>query len=68
VRLRALARREPTRLLTLDHAAEYLDSSPRTVQRLLDDGELRKVHVKGALRVRADDLAAYIDRQTEPGR
>lgn len=66
--LRAIAHRTPARLFTIEHVAELLDTSSVTVDRLLAAGELRRVRIGvQAVRVRADDLAAFIDRHTEDG-
>lgn len=68
VRLRSIARRDPGRLFSIDHAAEYLDTSISTVRRLLDDGELRRVRLTPQqVRIRADDLIELIERHTESG-
>lgn len=54
------------RLFTIEHAAVQLDVSERTVRRLLDDGELRRVRLSAqGVRIRSDDLAAFITRRTE---
>ena len=50
--------------LTLDAAAEALPVSPRTVPRLLDAGELGRVKIGRAVRVHAESLRAYVERQS----
>ena len=61
---------ERSRLLTIPQAAEQLGASDNHVYRLIANGDLRAVDIaqRGSLRsktrVRADDLAAYIERQT----
>ena len=53
-------------LLTIEHAASALDVSESTVKRLLMLGELRRVRLSAhVVRVRSDDIAAYIARHTE---
>lgn len=64
--LRLIALQEPARLFTVEHTAEYLDTSVSTIRRLLAIGELLTVRLSPQqVRVRADDLAAFIDRHTE---
>lgn len=57
-------RDDESMLLTLDYqtAARRLSVSGRTVRRLVADGRLRAVTVGGSPRIRAADLAAYVDR------
>jgi len=50
--------------LTLDAAAESISVSPRTVPRLLDAGELGRVKIGRAVRVHAESLRAYVERQS----
>lgn len=52
-----------TLLLTLEHAAQRLSISPRTVRRLIDRGELAPIRIGRSLRLSADELRAYVDRQ-----
>lgn len=54
-------------LLTLTHAAELLDCSPRTVRRWIADGTLPGVIEHGRLMVRADELRAHIEALDRPG-
>jgi excisionase family DNA binding protein len=52
---------DPVRLLTLDTVAERLATSRRTVQRLIDAGELRVVRFgKRSVRVTERELAAFV--------
>ncbi|MFT4029657.1 MAG: helix-turn-helix domain-containing protein [Protaetiibacter sp.] len=52
-------------LLTLEHAAKLLAlPGARNVRTLIASGSLPVVHVGRYPRVRADDLAAFIDRNT----
>lgn len=48
-------------LLTLQQVADRLQVSMSTVRRLLDAGKLRSVRIGRNLRVRPEDLAAYIE-------
>ena len=50
-------------LLTKAEIAGMLAVSPRTVDRLRTSGELRAIRVRGRVRFRPEDLAAYIDAQ-----
>jgi excisionase family DNA binding protein len=59
----------PVALLTIPETAERLRISKRAVYLLIDTGDLRTVNIasaKGAsrMRVREDDLAAFIDKRT----
>jgi excisionase family DNA binding protein len=49
-------------LLTVRGAAERLSVHPDTVRRLLDRGDLPRVRVGRAVRIREDDLESYIRR------
>ncbi len=54
------------RILRVDEVAEYLQVSCRTVYRLIDEGFLEAFRVStgnSALRVTAEALTAYEDRQ-----
>jgi excisionase family DNA binding protein len=61
-------------LLTLEEAAGILSLSPRTLSRLLRDGEIPTVRIGRLVRVRTSDLHAWVERQvdgwtdTPPGR
>lgn len=48
------------RCMTFSEAAQRLSVSPRTLSRLVANGELSTVSVAGAARVRASDLADYV--------
>ena len=53
------------RLLRLDEAAEALQVSDSTIRRLVRDKELKVVRIGRAVRVRPEDLEAFIrDRVT----
>lgn len=55
-------------VLTVDEAGERLRVKRRTVYRLIATGALRSVHVgvdpSRGLRVREDDIAAFIEART----
>lgn len=53
-------------LLTTDSAADLLALSERKVRQLIAEGELPAVSVGRARRIRACDLAAYVDRLGRP--
>jgi len=55
-------------LLTLQQVADRLQVSISTVRRLVDAGELRAVRIGRNLRVRPEDLAAYIEANVETGK
>lgn len=50
------------RLLSVAVVASLLDVSPKTVRRLVDRGHLPVCRIGRQLRIRDDDLAAYIAR------
>lgn len=47
--------------LTLQQVADRLQVSMSTVRRLVDAGKLKTVRIGRNLRVRSEDLAAYIE-------
>lgn len=49
-------------LLTLPDVARYLRVSVKTVRRLIDEGELKRIKVRGAVRIRGEDLTAYMQK------
>lgn len=51
-------------VLTIPQAAERLKVSRNTVYRMIADGDLPVVEVRGKSRVAETDLQAYIDRNT----
>lgn len=53
-----------TILWTIPEAAEHLRISPRTVYRLVEDGELKLVKVRGGSRITGDSLVAYLEKVT----
>lgn len=53
-------------MFRVDEVAKILAVSPKTVYRMLEDGELIGLKInKGAMRIRADVLAAYVDRKSQ---
>lgn len=52
------------RLLRIKEVAEFLRSSDKTVRRLIDDGKLRSVKLRGLRLVRASDVNALIQGAT----
>lgn len=57
-----LTPRPEPRLLTYAEVGHLLAVSPRTVQRLVEDGDLVAVKVRGLARVRAEDVDNYLNR------
>jgi len=51
------------KLLVLKEVADVLRISPRSVQRLVKDQNLRALRVGGSLRFHQDDLERFIERQ-----
>jgi excisionase family DNA binding protein len=57
-------RRQPfAKLLLIDHVAEGLGVSTRTVRRLIARRELVACRLGRSVRVHPDDLADYVNRQ-----
>lgn len=58
-------------LMTIKEVAEYLQVSVRTVQRILDSGELPYRKIKGSIRIKMEDLDKYVEKcsrtKTEKG-
>ncbi len=54
----------PARLLTYRDVAEVLSVSPWTVRRMVEAGELPVVRFHRSVRVRAEDVARFIDERT----
>ena len=52
----------PVRLLTPKEAADFLSVSPRTIKRLVSEGDLTAVRVRKSMRFRLQDLEIYIER------
>ncbi len=54
-------------LLTLQQVADRLQVSMSTIRRLADTGDLKIVRIGRNLRVRPDDLRAYIEANITKG-
>jgi excisionase family DNA binding protein len=52
------------RLLRVAEVAEHLGVCNATVYRLCENGQLPHVWIVNAIRIRPDDLRAFLDRQT----
>jgi excisionase family DNA binding protein len=50
----------PRRLSSVPEAAEILHVNPRTVWRLIADGKLRILRIRGAVRIPPEALAALL--------
>jgi excisionase family DNA binding protein len=53
---------KPVRLMTPDEAASFLSVSTRTLKRLVAEGALGAVKIRGSMRFRLQDLEKYIER------
>jgi excisionase family DNA binding protein len=51
-----------TALISISDVQQLLDVSRSTVNRLLDRGELRRVHIGRAVRIPAEDVDAFVHR------
>ena len=49
------------RLMTPDEAASFLSVSTRTLKRLVAEGALRAVKIRGSMRFKLEDLEAFIE-------
>ncbi len=49
-------------LLTKHDAATRLDVSVRTIDRLIEDGELNPIDIRGCVRLHPDDLQELVER------
>jgi len=47
-------------MLTVEEVADILRVSTQTVRRLIDDGDLRAIKVRGQWRIKREDLDDYI--------
>jgi excisionase family DNA binding protein len=54
------------RIFTIEEAARYLRCSRRTIERLIERGELSTVRVASRRRIRLDELHRYLERDREP--
>ena len=51
---------KPTPLLSVDNVAEIIQSSTKTVRRLIEAGELPHVRIGRLVRIRPEDLDRFI--------
>jgi excisionase family DNA binding protein len=51
----------PDRLLTVKEAARYLGVSARTIYRMVGDGQLRTLKIRGCTRLRQSTVTALVD-------
>lgn len=51
------------RLLRLDEAADILNISPRTLYRLVGDGDIVGMKIRNGIRIDSQDLREYIEKQ-----
>ena len=57
-----------TALLTYQETADRLRITVRTLYRIIDDGDLPPIKIRGSLRISVADLEAYLQRQRKgPG-
>ena len=54
-------------LLKVSEVVEVLNLSKALVYRMIQDGELRAVRFRGAIRVRQEDLDAFIEAHVTVG-
>ena len=54
-------------LLTLKEAAEILKLSERTIRRYIEEGEIKAIKLRGAVRIEERDLEEFINRRKEGG-
>ena len=52
---------KPVRLMTPDEAAGFLSVSRRTLKRLVAEGELVAVKIRGSMRFKLEDLEAFVE-------
>ena len=53
---------KPVRLLTPKEAADYLSVSSRTLKRLVIEGSISAVRVRGSMRFRFEDLLSFVEQ------
>ena len=56
-----MVQKEYPEILTLTQAAEYFQVSAKTVQRMIDRGDLKASKVSNAWRIRKKDIEEYLD-------
>ncbi len=53
---------KPVRLLTPEEAADFLSVSVRTIKRLVTEGNVQAIRIRGSMRFRLEDLMTFIER------
>lgn len=53
---------KPVRLLTPEEAADFLSVSVRTIKRLVTEGSVQAIRIRGSMRFRLEDLITFIER------
>lgn len=53
---------KPVRLLTPEEAADFLSVSIRTMKRLVTEGSVQAIRVRGSMRFRLQDLMTFIEQ------
>ena len=53
---------KPVRLLTPEEAADFLSVSVRTIKRLVTEGSVQAIRIRGSMRFRLEDLMTFIER------
>ena len=53
-------------LLSIHEVAEFLNTSEKTIYRLIDNGELRAIRIGGMWRIDPADLQDFIRRHRRP--
>jgi excisionase family DNA binding protein len=53
---------KPVRLLTPEEAADFLSVSVRTIKRLVTEGGVQAIRIRGSMRFRLEDLMTFIER------
>ena len=57
----AMSSHKPVRLMTPDEAAGFLWVSTRTLKRLVAEGALGAIKIRGSMRFKLEDLEAFIE-------
>jgi excisionase family DNA binding protein len=57
---------QPERLFSAQTVADLIEGSVPTVRRLVDDGVLKAVYVRGSLRIRESSYLAFVKTGTRP--
>jgi excisionase family DNA binding protein len=59
--VKGLVQKEYPEILTLTQAAEYVQVSTKTIQRMIERGDLKASKVSNAWRIRKQDIEEYLD-------